>query len=51
MLFTSLLLISIGYAMVYSAMHGDWQFWTYLFPKSAPPAALAGNATPAPAAS
>jgi hypothetical protein len=46
-LFTSLLLLTIGYAMVFSALHGNWQFWTYLFPKSQPPAALAQTATAA----
>jgi hypothetical protein len=35
MLFVSLVFITVGYAMTYSALHGDWQFWTYFFPKTA----------------
>ena len=41
MLFTSIIALTIGYAMMYSALHGHWNFWVYLFPKTQPPAALA----------
>ena len=43
MLFTSIVLMTVGYAMMYSALHGHWNFWVYLFPGAAPPAALAGT--------
>lgn len=36
MLFTTLILLTLGYSMVYSALHGNWQFWTYWLPKTAP---------------
>lgn len=32
MLFVSMVLLTVGYTMVYSALHGNWQFWTYFFP-------------------
>ncbi len=41
MLFTSIILMTVGYSMMYSALHGHWNFWVYLFPSQAPPAALA----------
>lgn len=34
MLFTSLILLVVGYTMVFSALHGRWQFWRYFFPKA-----------------
>jgi hypothetical protein len=36
MLFTSMILLTLGYTMVYSALHGNWQFWQYFFPGAAP---------------
>ena len=35
MLFVALVLLTIGYTMIYAALHGNWQFWTYFFPKKA----------------
>ncbi len=35
MLFVSLIFLTVGYTMVYAALHGNWQFWTYFFPKPA----------------
>lgn len=32
MLFASMVMLTIGYAMVYSAMHGSWEFWKFFFP-------------------
>lgn len=32
MLFVSLILLTIGYTMVFAALHGNWQFWSYFFP-------------------
>lgn len=29
----SLVLMTVGYAMLYSVLHGSWEFWTYFFPK------------------
>lgn len=39
MLFTSIVLMVVGYTMVYSAFHGTWQFWTYFFPQESVAAA------------
>jgi hypothetical protein len=50
MLFVSIVLMVVGYTMLYSSMHGNWEFWTYFFPKNAPPAANAPTAPTAPAA-
>jgi hypothetical protein len=25
----------LGYTMIYSALHGRWEFWTYFFPAKA----------------
>lgn len=47
MLFASVLLMLTGYTMVYSALHGRWEFWRFFFPANAKPAA---GATTAPAA-
>lgn len=47
MLFTAMVLMTVGYSMVYSALHGQWQFWTFWFPKNR---AAATPATPAPQA-
>jgi hypothetical protein len=46
-LFTSIILMTVGYAMMYSALHGHWNFWIYLFPKSTAtvPSALAPKST------
>lgn len=33
MLFVGMLLLTVGYTMIYAALHGNWQFWTYFFPK------------------
>lgn len=41
MLFTAMILLTIGYTAVYAALHGNWEFWRYFFPrgtKTAPPA-------------
>jgi len=50
-LFTALVLLTVGYSMVYAALHGRWEFWRYWFPAStvapATPAAPAAPATPA----
>jgi hypothetical protein len=35
-LFVALLMLVVGYSMVYSALHGDWQFWKTLIPSQAP---------------
>lgn len=35
MLFAAMILLTVGYAAVYSALHGNWQFWTYFFPPKA----------------
>jgi putative Mn2+ efflux pump MntP len=35
-LFAALLLVILGYTMVYSSLHGRWDFWRYFFPKTAP---------------
>jgi hypothetical protein len=32
-LFIALALVTVGYTMVFAALHGNWQFWTYFFPK------------------
>lgn len=48
MLFVAMILVTVGYSMVFSALHGQWEFWTFWFPKKAIP--LAAGATPAPAA-
>ena len=50
MLFASMLLMTVGYAMLYAALHGRWEFWTYLIPKNAPAAAGSTPATPSTAA-
>jgi len=31
-------LLTIGYSMVYAALHGNWQFWKYWFPRTQPAA-------------
>lgn len=49
MLFTSIILMTLGYTMVYSALHGRWQFWTYFFP-SQPVSPTETTVTPATAA-
>ena len=41
MLFTSLILLVVGYTMLYSALHGKWQFWRYFFPAKATQASTA----------
>jgi hypothetical protein len=38
-LFVALILLTVSYAMIYSALHGQWQFWKYFFAKTAPTAA------------
>lgn len=42
MLFVALVLITVGYTMVFAALHGNWQFWTYFFPKATSAATAAG---------
>jgi hypothetical protein len=37
MLFTSLVLLVVGYTMLYSALHGRWEFWRYFFPSKRVP--------------
>jgi hypothetical protein len=40
-----------GYTMLYSALHGKWEFWQYFFPaKQVPVAQAAASAAPAAAA-
>lgn len=41
MLFVAMILLTVGYAAVYSALHGDWEFWKYFFPSKAKAAAAA----------
>lgn len=42
MLFAALIVLTVGYTMLYSAVHGNWAFWTYFFPsKAANPQAVA----------
>jgi hypothetical protein len=36
MLFISIIFSTLGYAMIYSALHGKWEFWQFLFPSQAP---------------
>ena len=43
MLFTSMILLTLGYTMVFSALHGNWAFWLYLFPATAPTGSLAAT--------
>ena len=45
MLFASMLLMTVGYSMLYAALHGHWEFWRYLIPKNAP--AASGSTTAA----
>jgi hypothetical protein len=33
-LFAAMLTLIVAYTMIYSALHGRWQFWTYFFPAS-----------------
>jgi hypothetical protein len=40
-LFVALILLTMGYTMVFAALHGNWQFWTYLLPKPAAARAVA----------
>ena len=49
MLFVSIILMVTGYTMVYSALHGKWEFWRFWFPNR-PPSNAATPATPAPSA-
>jgi hypothetical protein len=32
LLFTAMIVLVLGYTMIYSALHGRWEFWTYFFP-------------------
>jgi hypothetical protein len=36
MLFMTIILLVTGYTMVYSALHGQWEFWRFFFPAQAP---------------
>ena len=47
MLFASIVLLVVGYSMVYAAPHGRWEFWKFFFPKSAVPSSSSAKATPA----
>ena len=47
MLFASIVLLVTGYTMVYSALHGKWEFWKFFFPQSAVPSSSSAKATPA----
>jgi hypothetical protein len=49
-LFTSIILLVVGYTMVYSAIHGKWQFWRFFFPAQAENAAGSAPAPTAPTA-
>ena len=51
MLFVSILLMVTGYTMIYSALHGRWEFWKYFFPATSVPAPGAAPAAPASTAS
>lgn len=45
MLFVSMILLTVGYTALYAALHGNWEFWRYFFPrgsKGAPPATGSG---------
>ena len=42
-----MLLMVVGYSMLYAALHGHWEFWRYLIPAKS---AAAGGAKAAPAA-
>jgi hypothetical protein len=48
-LFVSIILMVTGYTMLYSALHGKWEFWRFWFPNRAPSNAAA-SAAPAAAA-
>ena len=45
MLFVSLIFLTVGYTMMYAALHGNWQFWTYFWPKAAATTAAPVTAT------
>ena len=36
MLFAAMIFLTVGYTAVYAALHGNWQFWQYFFPRNAP---------------
>lgn len=36
MLFAAIIFGVLGYTMIYSALHGKWEFWTFFFPAQAP---------------
>lgn len=33
MLFVAMIFLTVGYTAVYAALHGNWQFWIYFFPR------------------
>jgi hypothetical protein len=35
MLLATMVVLIVGYSMVYAALHGDWAFWKYWFPATA----------------
>lgn len=34
-----MILATVGYTAVYAALHGNWEFWKYFFPRTTPGAA------------
>ena len=34
MLLAAMVLMIVGYSMIYAAFHGNWQFWQYWLPGS-----------------
>lgn len=30
-----MIFLTVGYTAVYAALHGNWQFWQYFFPRRA----------------
>ena len=44
MLFAAMIFLTVGYTAVYAALHGNWQFWQYFFPRKATTAPKAQGA-------
>lgn len=44
MLFVALITMTVGYAMMYASLHGNWEFWKYLIPAQQPAAMPAPSA-------
>ena len=41
MLFASIVLMVVGYSMLYAALHGRWEFWKFWFPAHPVPSTAA----------